>query len=179
MIVRRLLTGMLFFGLAVPALAAAPRSSHAQQPIVRAVPAEGGSRVLSRAAPDEAVAAGTLPSPPASTAPSAAPESSPSPELTAKARAEFDAWENGKIDRSRYTTHANAQMTDALVAEVAARLKPSGEIKALTPLRETTAQGMQIHVYRVSCANGPALEELISWDSAGKIQLIYFRPEPS
>ena len=102
---------------------------------------------------------------------------SPDP-LLAKARGEFDAWQSGKIDLSRYIPEAAAQFTPDLVSQLSTQfLKPLGAVKTFTQLRVVTVQGAVVHVYRVVAEKG-SIDEAISWDDAGKIQFIRYIPVP-
>jgi hypothetical protein len=146
MIVRRCLAGGLL-GLALPLLAAAPSPSP--------VPSPNPS--------------------PLETPAIVAPASIPSPELAAKARAEFDAWQRGKIDLNRYFPAARAQLSNATVTDISTQvLKPLGALSSFTQLRKTTYHGMSLYVFRAVCANG-AVDQMISWDDTGHILFILFR----
>ena len=91
MMIRCVVTGVLFLGLAIPAVAAAPRA--AQNAPFLAFPAYGGDRVLARAVSEEADVASPAA---AAGSPSPLPSGTPSAEITAKARAEFDQDRTGK-----------------------------------------------------------------------------------
>jgi hypothetical protein len=112
------------------------------------------------------------------------PASSPAPAVAAdarlaKARAEFEAWQNAKIDLSHYIPEAAAQFTDAVVKSLSDQaLKPLGAVKTFTQVRIVTTPVATIYVYHVVAANG-AIDQAISWDAAGKIQYIQFVPPQS
>ncbi len=56
-------------------------------------------------------------------------------------------------------------------------IKALGAVKSFVALPTESNQGMTVYQFVVTCANG-SLDELISWDGAGKIQLIFFRKSP-
>jgi hypothetical protein len=191
MIVRRLLAGAALAGLLAPgaALATAPHPS--SRPAASApaqLPSDHGARVFARAdgigaapAASPAAAASRKPAPakpkPNPSAPPLAPTPPPTAEQTAKARTEFDDFAAGRIDRTHYSGYANSQITDKTVADLGAVLKSLGEVKSFVPLPTSSYQGMTVYNFVVTCANG-SMDELISWDDAGKVQLIYFRKSP-
>jgi hypothetical protein len=127
------------------------------------------------ASPGMSPAPAVTPAPSASPSPgvSPAPAASADPNLV-KARAEFEAWQSGKIDLSHYIPEAVKQFTDAVVKQISKQsLRPLGAIKTFTQIRVVTTPVAQIFVYHAMCANG-AMDEAISWDAAGKIQYIQF-----
>jgi hypothetical protein len=128
------------------------------------------------------VAEATPASTPAAAAPAPAvtatptPGPAPAPALVGAARAEFEAWQSGKIDLSRYIPEARAQFTDSAVNQISSKyLRPLGPVKTFTFVHQMVVGGMVVYVFRAACANG-TLDELISWNSAGKVQFIFFRP---
>ncbi|MDB5069179.1 MAG: hypothetical protein JWM87_290 [Candidatus Eremiobacteraeota bacterium] len=176
MIVRRLLTGVLLAGLTAPLLAAAPhaREPRAPRETIPAPPPGVMTRVFARAeAADPSPApAATSPAPTAEDAPVAA--SVPSPETAARARAVFDAYRAGKIDRAQYTTGMNARITDSALAEAMAALKSLGTVKAFTQVRKVTQGAQVVYVFRVECEKPPVIEEAIGWNAAGKVDFLQF-----
>lgn len=96
--------------------------------------------------------------------------------MTARVRAEFLAWQQGSIDRSRYTTDAAAAFTDALVAREAAELGAFGPPTAFTFRGKTQPAGGTIYAYRVTCPNSDVWV-IIGIDAGGKINGIAFQPE--
>jgi hypothetical protein len=99
----------------------------------------------------------------------------PSPELAAKARAEFNAWQSGKIDLDRYLPAVRGRFGAATVTDISAHvLAPLGSLTSFTQIRRTTYEGMSLYVFRAVCANG-AVEQMMSWDDAGRILFIFFR----
>ena len=129
------------------------------------------------------LAAPTLGAEPAA-APSAEPSpaasgpaaSIPSPEIAARARAVFEANRAGKIDRTAYSADMNAKITDAGLARVAAELRGLGEVKSFVQVRKITMGTLVVYVFRIETEKPPVVEETISWDAAGKIDLLQFGP---
>jgi hypothetical protein len=153
MIVRRLLTGVLLGGLAfAPAAAAEPEAS----------PAPAASTAPATAESDR-----PLPPPVASV---------PSPEIAARARAEFEANKNGKIDRARYTSEMNARITDGALAEVSSTLRSLGTVKTFTQVRKITNGSLTLYVFRVECEKPPLIEVAIGWDPTGKVDYLQLGP---
>jgi hypothetical protein len=181
MIMPRSLAVLLACVFALPLIAAAPRQAAAPPaPPPSASASDLGVRVLARAAIDDATAAPSAsPAPTPSATPTASPGPSPAPSMSASARVEFEAWQNGKIDLSHYIPEAKAQFTDTAVAQISAQyIHPLGAIKSFTYVRNMIVQGTTVYIYRAVCANG-ALDELISWTADGKVQFIFFRPPPA
>lgn len=174
--VARFVTGVLFFGLAVPALAAVPRSSQNQP--VHVLLADGGERVLARAVSEDA----DVPSPAAavsvspSALPGASPVASPSAEIIAKARAEFEHDRTGKLDRTRYGTKLNGMITDALYTQISTQLQSLGEVKTFTSVSQAVNTGVTVYLFRIECAKPPAVEQVIGWDATGKVAVLGYRP---
>jgi hypothetical protein len=195
MIVRRLLAGVLLAGLAVPALGAAPHPHEPRTPPREAIPAPPRAmtaRVFARAdaeadpspAPVPASpAAPALPAASGAPAPAAEPgtlpppaASSPSPEVAARARAEFEANRSGKIDRTHYTTEMNARISDTALAEASSALKALGPVKGFVQVRKITQGALTLYVFRIECEKPPAVEEAIAWNAAGKVDFLQFVP---
>ena len=194
MIVRRLLAGAALAGLIAPGAASAsapnvpqPRASAPVVPVQ--LPGDNGARVFARAEGVAVAAASASPAPaasgkpaakptPARSAPPEAPTPPPTAEQAAKARAEYDDFAAGRIDRTHYSGFANTQITDKTVTDVGGALKSLGAVKSFVPLPTVSYQGMTIYQFVATCANG-SMDELISWDADGKIQLIFFRKSPT
>ncbi|HTJ26420.1 MAG TPA: hypothetical protein VMA36_09650 [Candidatus Limnocylindria bacterium] len=128
------------------------------------------------AVPLLAAAPTPAPSPsPVATPAMGAAASIPSPELAAKARVEFDAWQHGKVDLNRYLPAVRRQFDAMTVTDVSTHvLAPLGSLTSFTQIRRTTFQGMSLYVFRAVCANG-AVDQMISWDDAGRVIFILFR----
>jgi len=156
------------------------RIAHNLSPAVLAVLAVTAPVCAQTASPAPQPA--SAPSPAASPAPAPVPSPLPSAVASAnlaKARAEFDAWQNAKIDLSHYIPEAAPQFTDAVVKSISDQyLKPLGAVKTFTLGSTVIAPAAMIFVYHAVCANG-AIDEAISWNAAGKIQYIRFVPPQS
>ena len=113
------------------------------------------------------------PSPAASSGPAA---SMPSPEIAARARAAFEANRAGKIDRTAYSAEMSAKITEAGLARVAAELRSLGDVKSFVQVRKITMGTLVAYVFRIETEKPPVVEETISWDAAGKIDLLQFGP---
>ncbi len=138
-----------------------------------------------------AAAAQSSPAPAASTSPVPATSPSPAPASPApvasgppatadarlsRARDAFLAWQRGSVDVDQYIPAARAQFTPDAVRNVASTyLKPLGALKTFAFVATAPYQGITVYQYRATGASG-AIDELIAWDAAGKIQLIFFRP---
>ncbi|MDQ2871623.1 MAG: DUF3887 domain-containing protein [Candidatus Eremiobacteraeota bacterium] len=124
-----------------------------------ATPAPSASPIIGT--PD----APTLPSP------KPAPED---PKVTKIAVREFLAWQNGTVDRGRYSDEMNANISDDLLT------KSSAGLAHLGALQKTTFQGISIagkgyrfYTYLMTCANGTVRMQF-GFDPKGKIGLLYF-----
>jgi hypothetical protein len=174
MIVRRVLSGVILAGLAVPLFAAAPHPQEPRSPkdAIPVPPHVMTTRVFARA--DAAGEPDASPSPdPALTPPVA---SSPSPEIAARARAELEANRSGKIDRTRYSSEMNARISDKALTDAADALKALGAVKSFTQVRKVTQGAVTVYVFRIQFEKPPVVEEWIAWDAAGKVDLLQFRP---
>lgn len=107
---------------------------------------------------------------PADAAPVPSPAPTDNPEIAKLARAQFSAFKSGKIDTSQYSV---AIPKDAL-PQVQAYLSELGPIQNVTLVQSAKINGAAVYVYKFSCQNGAALEQLSVKD--GKINGIYFRP---
>jgi hypothetical protein len=118
------------------------------------------------------------PAPSAEPSPAAAgPAASiPSPEIAVRARAAFEANRAGKIDRTAYSADMNAKITDDGLARVATELRALGTVKSFVQVRKITMGTLVAYVFRIETDKPPAVEQTISWDAAGKIDLLQFGP---
>ena len=121
-----------------------------------------------------------------SSVPTATPAASPSAQPAAttngesaairdRVKAEFAAWQSGKIDRTGYSAEALAAFTDATVANVSTQLKTLGAPAQFKFQNATTDRGDTIVVYRVECAKGD-LRMVLVLNTENKIDGIAFRP---
>jgi len=156
---------VVFAAVAVTVAAAGPRGAAAQSPAPAASSAP-------------APAASSSPAPATSTSPGPAPSGPPATDAArlASARTEFLAWQAGSIDVARYIPLARTQFTPDAVRNIAnTYLKPLGTLQKFALVGGGPYQGMTVYQYRATGASG-AIDELISWDASGLIQLIFFRP---
>jgi hypothetical protein len=112
-------------------------------------------------------------------APPAAATSLPGedPAITARARAEFLAWQSGQIDRAKYAPTASDGFNDALVARVATELTAMGAPNSfIFRGKLQNPAGAAIYAYLIPCANS-AVWMTFGLDSTGKIAGIAFQPE--
>ncbi|MBV8368220.1 MAG: hypothetical protein JO036_04720 [Candidatus Eremiobacteraeota bacterium] len=176
MIVRRLLGGALLSGLAVPLLAAAPHPSAPRAHDV--LPFLPGARVFARAEP--AARDQASPAPAATDEPQAPPPlaTGPTPEITARARAVFEANRAGKIDRTQYTADMNGRITDAELARASVELRSLGEVKSFTQVRKITQGPITLYVFRIELAKAPVIEQVVGWNEAGQVRFLQFGAVP-
>jgi hypothetical protein len=175
MIVRRRLAGALLSGLAVPLLAAAPHSSEPRAPR-GFVPWMPSARVFARAEPVARDQASPAPTdepqapPPVATGPTA--------EVTARARAVFEANRAGKIDRTQYTADMNGRITDAALAQASLELRRLGEVKSFTQVRKITHGPITLYVFRIELAKLPVIEQVVGWNDVGQVRFLSFGAVP-
>ena len=123
-------------------------------------------------------AAPALAQTPASTSPAPAAASIPAenPAVTKIARAEIDAWESGKVDRTRYTDEANKHITTDLVTNVSKQMAPLGAPTSFKYVGHAQQFGMDLTNYEAAFPQ-ITLTESIALDPNGKISFIYFVPK--
>jgi hypothetical protein len=97
------------------------------------------------------------------------------PKVTALAKGEFTALQQGKINRSHYTDRTSAALTDALVAQTGAQLAQLGDLKSITLTSTQQVQGATVYVYALTCANGNLVMTL-ALNKDGLIDGLFFRP---
>lgn len=111
----------------------------------------------------------------ATPAPTAAAAPAEDPKVTALAKGEFVALQQGKIDRSHYTAKTSAALNDALVAQTGTQLSQLGDLKSITLNATQPVQGDMVYLYTLVCANG-SLKMTLALTKDGLIDGIYFRP---
>ena len=175
--VRRLLAGALLTGLAVPLLAAAPHAGQPRAPhdVLPFLPV---ARVFARAEP--AARDQASPAPAATDEPQAPPPlaTGPSPEITARARAVFEANRAGKIDRTQYTAEMNGLITDAALAHASLELRSLGEVKSFIQVRKITHAAVTLYVFRIELAKAAVIEQVVGWNEAGQVRYLSFGAVP-
>jgi len=107
--------------------------------------------------------------------PTAAPEENST--ITARARREFAALQNGTIDRSQYAKVANDELTDALLSDLSKLLKPYGAPTAVYYRgKKTAAQGSADYYYTFDFDEG-TLALTFGLDGYDKIAGVAVGPE--
>ncbi|HTW82992.1 MAG TPA: hypothetical protein VMD91_02855 [Candidatus Sulfotelmatobacter sp.] len=114
--------------------------------------------------------------PDASPATAPGPVATIDPAQTARARAEFDAWRTGTIDRSHYDAQLNAKISDADISDMGGHLRTVGTIASFTQLQRGTQNGSNYFVYKIVGSVPPPIAMVISFDTAGKVDGISFQP---
>ena len=128
-----------------------------------------------------AVSAQASPSPaPATASPAASPSPAAiDPAVVARAKAEFLAWQSGKIDRSHYSAAVNTGIPDATVWQIASQLRTFGDFVSLAPQNKSAAvQGgvtLTVYDFLVTCKGGNIAYRLVI-NPSDKIDGIFFRP---
>jgi hypothetical protein len=97
------------------------------------------------------------------------------PKITALAKGEFVALQQGKIDRSHYTAKTSAALSDTLITQTGAQLAQLGDLKSITLDAVQMVQGDTVYLYTLVCANG-SLKMTLALTKDGLIDGIYFRP---
>lgn len=118
------------------------------------------------------------PKPAPSGSPAAAATAVPAenPAITKIARGEIDAWETGKIDRSKYGDEANKHITDDLIARVSKQLAPLGAPTSFKYVGHAQQFGLDLTNYEAVFPQVTLIES-IALDANGKIGFIYFVPK--
>lgn len=101
--------------------------------------------------------------------PSATPTANPAMEKLA--RQQFGAFASGRIDASQYSV----SLPKDAIPQVQAFLSALGPVQSVDLVQSGKINGDTLYVYRFTCQNGAALEQL-SVKANGKIDGIYFRP---
>lgn len=114
--------------------------------------------------------------------PIASPLPSEAPGVHRIVVAQFVAWQAGVLDRSKYGTEFNAQISDAHVKKVSSELDALGAFESAEYLGPTTVPnspaGISSYVYRMICENG-AVYVRISLSPSGRVGGILFADLPS
>lgn len=115
----------------------------------------------------------TTPAPsPSSTSAAAAPLPAPlptdNPSVAKLAREQFYAFASGKVDTSLYSIDVQS------APQAQAFLSALGAVKNVVLVQTTKVGDSDVYVYKFTCENGAALEQLSLKD--GKIDGIVFRP---
>jgi hypothetical protein len=95
---------------------------------------------------------------------------------TAQARSIFEALQQGKIDRSFFTSNANAYFSDQALQDFASSLGPLGAAGGFVQTGEQRRGGMVLRVYRASFPNR-ALRVWTYETSDGKLEQYQVAPQ--
>jgi hypothetical protein len=118
-------------------------------------------------------------SPPASVG-SPAPTPTPLPEdagIDKRAKAEFLAWQSGKLDKSQYSPRLAEQATEMVVTQVSPQLQALGDFKEIKFTSAWVDQGYDNYQYLVTCSKG-AMLMLYAVSTDGKVAGVRFRQLP-
>jgi hypothetical protein len=107
---------------------------------------------------------------PPGSAPVPTPLPSDNPTIGKLAREQFYAFIAGKVDASQYATAPSK----GLLLQAQAFLSSLGPVQNVTLVQNTKTDDGDVYVYRFTCQNGAALEQLAIKN--GKIDSVLFRP---
>jgi hypothetical protein len=107
---------------------------------------------------------------PVGAAPLPSPLPTDNPTVSKLAREQFYAIIAGKIDESEYSS----ALPKSLLAQAQAFLSSLGPVQNVTLIQSAKMSDSDVYVYRFTCQNGAALEQLAIKN--GKIDSIFFRP---
>lgn len=126
------------------------------------------------ASPPPAAESSPLPaaenSPPPLPPPKPAPED---PKIRKLAVQQFVAWQGGAVDRSRYSDDINAQLSDDMLDASEKALAALGALQTATFKGISTAKGIRIYVYTMTCEHG-SIDMKFAVQPDGKIALVFF-----
>ncbi|HTJ27320.1 MAG TPA: hypothetical protein VMA36_14260 [Candidatus Limnocylindria bacterium] len=98
--------------------------------------------------------------------------------MNAQARAEYEAFLRGQIDRTKYSYLGAKTLNDAMVARTSQHLRSHGAIQRFAFAGLLAVEGQLMYTYRVTPSTGPDVLELIAWDGDGKIRRVIFGDAP-
>jgi predicted Abi (CAAX) family protease len=107
---------------------------------------------------------------PAAAAPLPTPLPTDNAAVSKMAREQFYAFAAGKIDGSQYSI----EIPKDVMPQTQAFLSALGDVKSVTLVQSTKMGDSDVYVYKFTCANGAALEQLSVKNA--KINGIFFRP---
>ncbi|HEY6450415.1 MAG TPA: hypothetical protein VIX60_07030 [Candidatus Cybelea sp.] len=102
-------------------------------------------------------------------APNATATPAPNPAMLARAKTVFTQLQAGKIDRSQLVTDANANFTNATVANAQKMVGSLGKPVSFVQQQATTQGSVSAAIYVVTFKNGQKVDFLFALDSQGKI----------
>jgi hypothetical protein len=104
--------------------------------------------------------------------------STPTVAMNAQARAEYEAFLRGEVDRTKYSYLGAKTLNGAMVARTSHHLRSHGAIQRFAFAGLLEVEGRPMYTYRVSPSTGPDVLELIDWDGDGKIRRVMFGDAP-
>jgi hypothetical protein len=105
--------------------------------------------------------------------------STPTAAMNAQARAEYEAFLRGQVDRTRYSYFGAKTLDNATITRTSQHLRSRGAIQQFTFAGLLAVEGQLMYTYRVTFSRGPDVMELIAWDGDGKIRRVIFGDAPS
>jgi hypothetical protein len=105
--------------------------------------------------------------------------STPTVAMNAQARAEYEAFLRGKVDRTKYSYLGAKALNDAMLARTSQHLRAHGAIQQFGFAGLLEVEGQPMYTYRVRSSTGPDVLELIAWDGDGKILRVMFGDAPA
>jgi len=124
------------------------------------------------AAPAASSAPADEPTNPPLPSPKPAPDD---PKLHKFAVQQFLAWQNGTVDRSRYTDQVNDQLTDDVLDRGTKTLANMGGLQQATFRGISLSKGVTFYVYHMTCERGAIdMDFALDPSGSGKIALIFF-----
>ena len=121
----------------------------------------------------------TLWSAAAAAAPAPVPTASTNAAVLVRAKEWFHRIETGDIDRGQLTAQMNAQLTDAMIKQVAAQVAPLGEPTSFRQIRSGEERGSIYYVYVVTFPSGDKWNYLFVYDrTSGKVSGLRISPAP-
>jgi hypothetical protein len=114
---------------------------------------------------------------PAAASPAPTPTALPDdPAIDKRAKAEFLAWQSGKLDKSHYSKALDAAATDDAVAKVTPQLKALGDLKSVVfTAGWVIAPGKNAYQYLVTCSTASMLMLYVVSPPA-TVEGVRFRP---
>jgi hypothetical protein len=104
--------------------------------------------------------------------------STPTAAMNAQARAEYEGFLRGDVDRAKFSYLGAKTVNDAMVARTSQHLRSHGAIQRFAFAGLLQVEGQLMYTYRVSPSTGPDVLELIDWDGDGKIRRVIFGDAP-
>ena len=122
--------------------------------------------------------AGVIADAPPTTTPAATSSASPveNPKVTALAKSQFIAFQQGKINKALYSPAAQSGFTDAIITQASQALAPLGDVKSLKLItsQQISSPPDTAYIYLVTCDKG-TIQETLVLTADGLIDGLYFR----